>query len=91
MIRSFRHRGLARLFLDDDPRRLRADLVPRIRRRLGVLNVTERLNELNVPGFSFHPLRGKPLRYTIHVNGPWCITFEWIDGHAWRVDLEQYH
>jgi len=36
-------------------------------------------------------LRGKPQRYTIHVNGPWCITFEWQDGKALRVDLEQYH
>jgi len=25
------------------------------------------------------------------VSGPWCITFEWKDGHAIRVDLEQYH
>jgi proteic killer suppression protein len=25
------------------------------------------------------------------VSGPWCITFEWLDGVAWRVDLEQYH
>jgi plasmid maintenance system killer protein len=28
---------------------------------------------------------------SIHVNGPWCITFEWQDGKALRVDLEQYH
>jgi proteic killer suppression protein len=25
------------------------------------------------------------------VNGPWCITFEFADGHAYEVDLEQYH
>jgi toxin HigB-1 len=25
------------------------------------------------------------------VNGPWCITFEFLDGDAVRVDLEQYH
>ena len=25
------------------------------------------------------------------MNGPWSITFEWIDGDAWRVDLEQFH
>ena len=44
-----------------------------------------------VPGFDFHALRGKPKRYSVHVNGPWCITFALEDGHAWRVDLEQYH
>ena len=91
MIRSIRHRGLARLFVEDDPSRLRPDLLDRIRRRLSILHVAERLEELNVPGFNFHRLRGRPLRYTLHVNGPWCITFEWIDGDAWRVDLEQYH
>ena len=26
-----------------------------------------------------------------HVNGPWCITFEFNDGDAFRVDLDQYH
>jgi proteic killer suppression protein len=36
-------------------------------------------------------LQGKPERYSLHVNGPWAITFEWIDGDALRVDLEQYH
>jgi len=25
----------------------------------------------------------------MHINGPWCITFEWEDGEALRVDLEQ--
>ena len=49
------------------------------------------LRDLNVPGFDFHPLRSKPQRYSLHVNGPWCITFEWREGDAWQVDLEQYH
>ena len=91
MIRSFRHRGLARLFLDDDESRIRPDLVSRIRRPLSALQQAERPNDLRLPGFDFHRLRGAPARYAIHVNGPWCITFEWSDGNAWRVDLEQYH
>ena len=28
------------------------------------------------PGFDFHAMRGTPRRYSIHVNGPWGITFE---------------
>ena len=28
---------------------------------------------------------------TVHVNGPWCITFEFDQGDAVRVDFEQYH
>ena len=47
---------------------------------------------MNLPGFDFHALKGfVPTRYTVHVNGPWCITFEWQDESATKVDLEQYH
>ena len=28
---------------------------------------------------------------TIHVNGPWAITFGWESGEATDVDLGQYH
>ena len=46
---------------------------------------------MNLPGYNFHPLRGKPVRYSVHVSGPWCITFEFEGGNATRVDFEQYH
>ena len=49
------------------------------------------VNELNMPGFTFHPLKGKPQRYSIHVNGLWCLTFEFENGEALRIDFEQYH
>jgi proteic killer suppression protein len=62
----------------------------RILRRLDRLDVVTRPEEM--PGFNFDPLRGfKPTRYSVHVNGPWCITFEFEDGDACRVDFEQYH
>ncbi len=69
---------------------------PRLLRRfdLGLdrLDVIVRPEEMNVPGFNFHSLRGfKPTRYSVHVNGPWCITFEFEEGDACRVDFEQYH
>ena len=91
MIRSFRHKGLARLWRGNDQSGVRADLVERLRRRLRALSAATSPSELNVPGFDFHPLRGKPKRYSIHVNGPFCLTFEWIEADAWRVELEQYH
>ncbi|HEX3556571.1 MAG TPA: type II toxin-antitoxin system RelE/ParE family toxin [Thermoanaerobaculia bacterium] len=91
MIRSFRHKGLEELFVTGSGRKVRKDLQDRALRRLDVLDQAEDLQELNVPGFDFHPLRGKPQRYSLHVNGPWCITFEWEQGKALRVDLEQYH
>lgn len=39
----------------------------------------------------FHGLQGKPKRYSVRVNGPWCITFEWQGENAVKVDLENYH
>ena len=55
------------------------------------LDVAIKPGEMDLPGFDFHPLRGKPQRYTVHVNGPWCITFGWDGEDAIDVDLEQYH
>ena len=72
-------------------RKIRQDLQARALRRLDALEQAEHLYDLNVPGFDFHGLQGAPKRYSIHVNGPWSITFEWEDGAILRVDLEQYH
>jgi proteic killer suppression protein len=91
VIRSFRHKGLRELFEQGSSRKVRPDLEIRALRRLDALDAAESLEALDVPGFDFHPLRGKPQRYSLHVNGPWCITFEWEDGEAVRVELEQYH
>lgn len=91
MIRSLRRKGLKGLFETGSSRKVRPDLQTRALRRLDALDAAESLEDLNVPGFNFHPLRGRPRRYSLHVNGPWCITFEWEAGDALRVDLEQYH
>ena len=91
MIQSFRHKGLAELFEYGRSSKIRQDLQQRLLRRLDALDMAEALGELKIPGFNFHGLQGKPKRYSIHVNGPWCITFEWQEGQALRVDLEQYH
>ncbi len=67
-------------------------LQSRIRRRLDALNAARSPLDMRLPGFDFHPLNGfDPVRYSVHINGPWCLTFEFRDGNAWRVDLEQYH
>ena len=91
MIRSFRHKGLAKLWNENDARAVRADLRARVRRRLSALDAAQDLGELNLPGWRLHRLHGDPVRYAIDVNGPWRITFEWVEGDVLRVDLEQYH
>jgi proteic killer suppression protein len=91
MIKSFKHKGLAELFEKGNSRKVRQDLQSRSLRRLDALDQAESLTDLNVPGFNFHGLKGVPKRYSIHVNGPWSITFEWEEGDALRIDFEQYH
>ena len=91
MIESFRSRVLRALWERNDASRIRPDLVARARRRLDALSAATKPADLNIPGFNFHRLQGRPVRYTVHVNGPWCITFGWDGENAVRVDLEQYH
>jgi proteic killer suppression protein len=91
MILSFRNKGLKEFFEQGFPGKIAPSLRQRIMIRLDALDAATTLAELNQPGFDFHALHGKPKRYTIHVNGPWCITFAWDDGNALAVDLEQYH
>jgi len=55
---------------------------------LDALDAATKVPNLNLPGFNFHRLRGhRPPRYSIHVNWPWCITFEAFDmGHEEETD-----
>jgi len=92
MITSFLNKGLQELFETGRSAKIDRKLHDRILRRLDVLDSAKGTMELNVPGFDFHPLKGyRPTRYSIHVNGRWCLTFEFEDESALRVDLEQYH
>jgi toxin HigB-1 len=91
VIKSFRHAGLRELFETGKSPRVRQDLQRRALVRLKVLDVAVTPSDLDVPGFNFHRLQGQPTRYSVHVNGPWCLTFEWNGEDAVRVNLEQYH
>ncbi len=91
MIKSIRNKQLESLWTQGKSK-IDARLHKRILRRLDTLDAAAEPEDLNLPGFNFHQLRGfEPTRYTVHVNGPWCITFEFDDGDAFRIDLEQYH
>ena len=91
MIKTFKNKELANLW---SGKRSEIDtrLHDRILRRLDRLDVATRPEDMNLPGFDFHSLSGfNPTRYTVHVNGPWCVTFSFEDGDACQVDFEQYH
>jgi toxin HigB-1 len=92
MILRFKHKGLKELFETGKTKLIDAKLQSKILRILDALNQAARPEQMNVPGWDFHALRGfNPTRYTTHVNGPWCVTFEFDGVNATRVDFEQYH
>ena len=92
MIKTFKSKALAELWEKGRTGRIDARMHGRILRRLDRLDVAATPQEMNVAGFDFHRLHGfTPARYTVHVNGPWCITFAFAGGDAYDVDFEQYH
>lgn len=92
MIKSFKNKALVDLFEGGKTGKIDAKMHKRILARLDTLNEAASLDDLKIPGYDFHALHGfKPTRYTIHINGPWCITFEFDGRDAFRVDFEQYH
>ena len=91
MLKTFRSKQLRSLW-ESGRSKIDVRLHSRILRRLDRLDAAETPEDMDLPGFDFHALRGhRPTRYTVHVNGPWCITFEFRDGDAEAIDFEQYH
>jgi len=90
MIKTFKSKQLAKLW-EGTRSKIDARFHDRIQERLDALDVATRPEDMDIPGFDFHGLRGMPKRYSVHVNGPWCITFEFEKGDALNVDFVQYH
>jgi proteic killer suppression protein len=92
MIRSFKHRGLKRLFERDDRRGIRPDLLDDIQDILGRLNQAATPQALNLPGYRLHPLKGG-LRgfWSVAVRANWRIIFRFDGEDALDVELIDYH
>ena len=92
MIRSFRHKGLERFFTKSDRRAIDAKQAGRIRRILDRLEAAAKPEDLSLPGFGFHGLKGdRKGTYAVSVSGNWRITFRFADGDAHDLNLEDYH
>ena len=92
MIKSFRHRGLQRLYERGDRSRINPALVEKVETALGLLDVAETPEAVNLPGYRLHPLRGD-LRgfWSIRVSGNWRLIFRFDDRDVCDVDLVDYH
>jgi proteic killer suppression protein len=92
MIEGFRHRGLKRLFEDDDRSKLPAEYVGRLRIILSALDAAGQVEDMDVHTFRLHALKGD-LRgfWAVTVRANWRVIFRFSDGRAFDVDLVDYH
>lgn len=92
MIKNFRHRGLKRLFERGDPSRIRPDLVDTVENILFVLDGASTVQALAIPRYRLHPLKGDFKRYwSVTVKESWRMIFRFEEGHAYDVELIDYH
>jgi proteic killer suppression protein len=92
MIRSIRHKGLKRLYEDDDSRGVNAGHVVRLRDILARLDAARSVKDMEVPGFKLHPLKGQSKDlWAVTVRANWRVTFRFADHDAFDIDYLDYH
>ena len=92
MIKSFRHKGMRKLFETGNTTGVQASHAKRLRMQLAALETAQTVDDMDLPGFALHPLKGEMRgRWAISVNGNWRLTFEFQDGNAHVLDYEDYH
>lgn len=92
MIKNFKHKGLKQFFINDDKSLLNPQHSARISRVLDRLEVVEKIQDMNLPGYGLHQLTGsKKTLWSVKVSSNWRITFRFEGGDAYDVNLEDYH
>ncbi len=92
MIRSFRSADTERLFRRESVRRFKA-MERQALRKLDMLDAAPDLRTLStLPGNRLERLRGdRQGQHSIRINDQWRICFVWRDGHAYEVEIVDYH
>ncbi|MBT8421058.1 MAG: type II toxin-antitoxin system RelE/ParE family toxin [Gammaproteobacteria bacterium] len=92
MIKSFRHKGLRVFYESGQTKGIQANHASKLRMQLAALDTAWTIDDMNIPGFSLHLLKGKMKdRWAISVSGSWRLTFEFRNGDAYVLDYEDYH
>lgn len=92
VIKSFRHKGLKRFYLNGSTSGIQADHARKLRMQLAALNTATSIEDMDIPGFRLHSLKGRDKgRWSVHINGNWPMTFEFQEGNAYILDYEDYH
>ena len=92
MIITFNHKGLEGFFVKGSYKAIPAQYAARIERVLDRLDAIVVPEDMNLPGYKFHELKGKRKGvYSVSVTGNWRITFRFDGDNVIEVDLEDYH
>ena len=92
MIRSIKHKGLQRLYENDDARGIGGNMRSRVQEILTILEAAHSVEEADIPGYRLHPLSGNLQGFwSMKVSGNWRIIFRFVEGDALDVDLVDYH
>ena len=92
MIKSFQHKGLHKFYETGSMVGIQASHSRKLRMQLAALDTAQTIEDMGLPGFALHPLRGEMQgRWSVAVNGNCRLTFEFRDGNAYILDYEDYH
>lgn len=92
MIKSFKHKGLKKLYEKGDRSSLRTDIAKKAELYLSILDTASSVEELNITGFSLHPLTGNRRGfYSVFLSRNHRMIFRFHEGNVFDVDLVDYH
>lgn len=92
MIKSFKHKGLEKFFNKGTTVGIQHNHKARLEERLTALHTAFSVEDMDIPGWRLHALKGdREGQYAINVSGNWRIVFEFVNGHAYIVNYEDYH
>ena len=92
MIKSFKHKGLKKLYESGTKRGVKPEHTTRLRLILARLDASTSPEDMNLPGLSLHPLKGSLKNYwPVSVSGNWRVIFRFEDGYVFDVDYLDYH
>lgn len=92
VIKSFKHKGLRKYYETGTKAGIQAKHAGRLRLQLAALDTAHVLEDMDIPGYRLHPLKGRAKnRWSIWVSGNWRLTFEFKDGNVYILDYEDYH
>jgi toxin HigB-1 len=92
VIRSFADEKTRELWLTGQGRRFR-NIASVAIRRLQAVDFAVRIEDLRIPsGNRLEKLRGdREGQYSIRINAQFRVCFRWEQGHAWDVEITDYH